>query len=305
MGDQRTRNVQVGNPPDFVCIGSQRSGTTWLYKNLSFHPQIWLIPVKELHYFDIDIMPYRKKIYRYTKHLRGRLRKMARQVITFDKELLRDLQWNAHYFLRKRNNKWYSTLFRPKYGQIAGEITPAYATVDIEKIKELKAINPDVKLIYILRDPIERGWSAAGKDLAKWQRRMLSEVPDKEIYSKLNQSGLTKRSNYLEVMEKWESVFKPEQFFIDFFENVVEEPKELLLRLHRFLGITATEDFISPKVQEKVNPTGKYKTPIPQRFQVHLADQQISLLKPLSKRLGGHSISWLKRAERILADQKQ
>ena len=37
--------------PQFLCIGAQRSGTTWLYRNLSKHPAVWMPPHKELHYF--------------------------------------------------------------------------------------------------------------------------------------------------------------------------------------------------------------------------------------------------------------
>ena len=38
--------------PHFIVIGAQRSGTTWLHRVLSQHDQLWLTPVKELHYFD-------------------------------------------------------------------------------------------------------------------------------------------------------------------------------------------------------------------------------------------------------------
>jgi len=38
--------------PDFLGIGAQKSGTTRLYQNLAAHPQIWMPPVKELHYLD-------------------------------------------------------------------------------------------------------------------------------------------------------------------------------------------------------------------------------------------------------------
>jgi hypothetical protein len=38
--------------PDFLVIGAQRAGTTWLHRVLSQHPRLWLPPVKELHYFD-------------------------------------------------------------------------------------------------------------------------------------------------------------------------------------------------------------------------------------------------------------
>src|ERR1700749_4313420 len=38
--------------PDFLCIGAQKAGTTWLDSNLRRHPDVWLPPLKELHYFN-------------------------------------------------------------------------------------------------------------------------------------------------------------------------------------------------------------------------------------------------------------
>src|SRR5438309_7414307 len=38
--------------PDFLCVGAQKAGTTWLYRELESHPDFWMPPLKELHYFD-------------------------------------------------------------------------------------------------------------------------------------------------------------------------------------------------------------------------------------------------------------
>ena len=38
--------------PDFLGIGAQKAGTSWLHKNLRCHPQIYMPKTKELHYFD-------------------------------------------------------------------------------------------------------------------------------------------------------------------------------------------------------------------------------------------------------------
>ena len=38
--------------PDFVGIGAQMAGTTWLGHNLQLHPEIWMPGIKELHYFN-------------------------------------------------------------------------------------------------------------------------------------------------------------------------------------------------------------------------------------------------------------
>lgn len=38
--------------PDFLLIGPQRTGTTWLHRNLILHPDIYMPPEKELYYFN-------------------------------------------------------------------------------------------------------------------------------------------------------------------------------------------------------------------------------------------------------------
>lgn len=41
--------------PNFLVIGAQRAGTTWLYECLREHPDIYLPEQKELHYFDLNL----------------------------------------------------------------------------------------------------------------------------------------------------------------------------------------------------------------------------------------------------------
>ena len=41
-----------GAGPDFLCVGVHKGGTTWLYQQLDSHPDFWMPPLKELHYFD-------------------------------------------------------------------------------------------------------------------------------------------------------------------------------------------------------------------------------------------------------------
>lgn len=40
--------------PNFLIIGGNRCGTTWIAKNLRLHPEVYMPPKKELHFFDSD-----------------------------------------------------------------------------------------------------------------------------------------------------------------------------------------------------------------------------------------------------------
>ena len=42
----------VTHVPDFLCVGAQKAGTSWLYRQLEPHPDFWMPPVKEFHYLD-------------------------------------------------------------------------------------------------------------------------------------------------------------------------------------------------------------------------------------------------------------
>ncbi len=286
--------------PDFLCIGAQRSGTSWLYENLGAHPQVWLPPIKEIHYFNSRNKPLRRKLNVYFRHLRGRILKDLQ-----DKKPFANLVWDLHYFLGPRSDRWYQGLFRPAADQVAGEITPDYAALELAEIKHIYKLNPDLKIIYLMRDPIERSWSGATKDLARQKGRKLDTVPDDELLKKLNGPGTMARSNHLLVLEKWESVFDSKQIFIGFFDNIEQNPAQLLRSIFHFLGVSEADEHIPPDIDRKVNSAGRYKSAIPLRFQFVLAKQQIDQLRVLSKTYGGHATKWLKRAQDVLDMMKK
>lgn len=49
------RGTAEGRFPDFLGIGAQKAGTTWLFENLRCHPELFLPAHKELHFFDLHM----------------------------------------------------------------------------------------------------------------------------------------------------------------------------------------------------------------------------------------------------------
>ena len=142
--------------PDFLVIGAQRAGTTWLHRVLQQHPNLWLPPVKELHYFDkLDTK-------RTILDANERRRVGFRGLITID-------PWFFRYWLIRRSDAWYEALFHQaqRKGLLTGEITPAYATVDEDVLRRIKRTNNEIKLVFIMRDPVERAWSAVNNAVKK------------------------------------------------------------------------------------------------------------------------------------------
>ena len=49
----------VRRMPDLLVIGAQKAGTTWPHDNMGDHPDIWVPPIKELHYLNHRFAPSR------------------------------------------------------------------------------------------------------------------------------------------------------------------------------------------------------------------------------------------------------
>src|SRR5690606_33886153 len=109
--------------PDFIIVGAQKAGTTSLFHYLSEHPQIISPYKKEVHYFDGGLNP---------------------EIDTF-----------------KKGEKWYRSNFprKPKSKSIKTfEASPLYLFNPLAP-QRIKDLLPNVKLIILLRDPVERAIS--------------------------------------------------------------------------------------------------------------------------------------------------
>jgi hypothetical protein len=51
--DEAENRLATGDAwPDFLCVGAQKAGTSWLYHQLTLHPDFWMPPIKEPYYFE-------------------------------------------------------------------------------------------------------------------------------------------------------------------------------------------------------------------------------------------------------------
>ena len=74
----------------------------------------------------------------------------------------------------------YAALFEPKSSLISGDITPGYSTLPDEIVGKIVGHFPNLKVIFIARDPVERAWS----QLSMWVRHGLinrSDLNDADV----------------------------------------------------------------------------------------------------------------------------
>ena len=231
-----------GRYPDFVGIGAQKAGTTWLYRNLRDHPQIWM-PKKEVHYFDQKINDTSFNL--RTRFLGKRPEDQAwrQQVkhwtgVHLRKFYLPGLLWVYRYYMRPPDDGWYAALFAAGEGKTTGEITPNYSVLDREQIAHVHEIMPEAKIIFLMRNPIERDWSQTVMYFDKREGRRVEEVRDEEFLD-FTRSQSSLHTDYLRTLENWGAFFPEKQIFVGFLEDIHFYPNRLLRRLYSFLGVEA------------------------------------------------------------------
>ena len=293
---------KVAHYPHFLGIGAARAGTTWLSEQLNAHPDVWIPAIKELHYFtrssryvgpshlaDGSIV---QRLFSRDKPYR-QYRKAAQRAIASNimRPSIRKLMWDANFLLRRPNDRWYATLFSQGFGKVTGEITPRYSMLECDDIRELRRLIPDLKLIFIMRDPVERAWS-----LVKYHEQRggqaLTELPADELRRRAFSDPIVRQSDYEAILKRWRSVFPPEQLLELYFDEIREQPDALLRRIQRFLGIPIA-GLSEDRLRGKVN--GSFRKPMPGDLRQALIAYYRPMMLRLSEEEGGYFTRWLER----------
>lgn len=228
--------------PDFLIVGPQRTGTTWLHENLWQHPQIFIPWDKELHYFNnLEYPEYHPK-----------------SLPPVDK----DLGWYLQKFeipdeIRKNRDAQAKHLYkRPFTPEKYGEATATYAAALHEGIiEDILTLNPDIKIITMARNPIDRAWSHAKKDLCKERKRAVADVPREEWMAFFTQEYQVKCGHYSKFLPLWEKMIPKENFMVGRLLDVSKEPRAMLKRVYNLIGIDDDDSLLPPQAAERVNPT--------------------------------------------------
>jgi Sulfotransferase family len=279
-------------------IGAHKAGTTWLWSMLRAHPGIWTAPLKELHYFDRSLRyasanflaadSLLERLVSRAPHNREFRRtcapQLSRAIRTRDWPLLR---WYTRYYFGGRGDRWYLSLFAEGSGRLCGEVTPAYAMLEAEDVARIHRLAPNVKIIFLLRNPVERAWSHIRFE---WMEGRFTGMHDlAQVRQLIEHPGVTLRGDYLRTLEIWESKFPREQMFIGFFDDIMAQPSRLLRQVYSFLGLQIS-DVISIPGNRKVHAS--HELDMPAEIRRYLARKYLPDLEKLSVRFGGHAQLW-------------
>lgn len=187
---------------DFLGIGVQKGGTTWLYHQLARHPQIAFPRGKEVHYWDT----------------------------ADDRDAGEWIRLLEPPTRRSRSGRPIKT----------GEITPAYAMLATEKIAAIRKSCPEIRLFISFRNPVERAWSAALMGLARAQM-LEHEASDQWFLDHFRSAASRSRGDYVGCLERWWSAFPRDQLLVLFQDDISARPAAVLESLARHLGIDGAD----------------------------------------------------------------
>jgi hypothetical protein len=136
-----------------------------------------------------------------------------------------------------RGVDWWLAPFRDgPPGVKQGEITPAYAFLDIEIIKAIHGTVPNARLFYMIRNPLARAWSSAQMALRKAELTM-DEASDQWFIDHFRSRGSRSRGDYLACLDNWLRVFPAERLQLIVFDDIRDAPGSVLARLARHIGV--------------------------------------------------------------------
>ncbi len=246
--------------PDFIGIGPPKTGTTWIYKNLSDHPQVKMPPDKEIRYFwerhFVGKLNLRERLSSDHWHVRGRRafhRNRFRAHLS-DIAALRvnggELLWDFKYLLGSHTDKWYASLFQQ--GLLSGDITAKYCELPEKEIEKISRAFPRLKILITLRDPVEREWSRAKMNLSKKPGRPLAAITHQEFIAQFNDPPQKKSNDYVALIAQWSTYFDSTQILVLFYDELLENPFGYFSRLCDFLAIDGPDPDGRKQLEEYV-----------------------------------------------------
>lgn len=285
----------MANPPrvpDFIGIGVQRSGTSWLYRNLQRYPAIYMFPgLKEVHYFD------EVHLDREGSRLETSLRNLARMERRL--ENAGDLTPHAQSVLARlrtdeRDDDWYKLLFSlAPTDKLAGEITPAYSLLPASGIEHMMSLNRDMRFLLMLRHPVDRAWSHVRFRLRRtWFTENEGPPPAELLRRMAVRPSNLQRTAYRSMIETYRSVVPDEQLAISFYERVASDSDALLAELGTFLGQDPTS-FGPLQASVKTHPNAAPSVPMPDGLREELLVVHRDQLQWVADNIEGVPDAWL------------
>lgn len=207
------------NLANLFIVGAAKCGTTSLYEYLSQHPQIYMCPVKEPHFFSDKV-----------ENLNNELYEQPKKGVKYHSKIIKDPDV-------------YQSLFDEGAGfNIRGEASPSYLW-DPDSALKIFNYNPNAKIIVVLRNPIDRLVSGYQMDHSLGLQAGTDFLTNiKEEFKKEKKIWGIDRiyldlGFYYEQISRYKKLFPDDQILIIKFDNLVKKTSETLVNVFKFLKV--------------------------------------------------------------------
>jgi len=278
--------------PDFLCVGAQKGGTTWFFDQLEHHPDFWMPPIKELHYFNSRYRIHNAE--RLYKEAKTGLRRLNRNLSKWNKRPLEraDVIW-LETFIKQDGGPAdfdrYRQLFSPKGHRLSGDVTPNYALLPEETVSAICNELPEAKIIYFARDPIDRIWSqyCMVVDMLKWDAPAEFEtfLTFAEKYEGMEHSRAVANA------ARWKEHAGTSRFSLFLFDDIQSDADDVRRRAIAFIGgdPARKSGTLGGQFNRKSNNP---KFPMPDDVRRYLIDTLGSDVKEAAREFRGAAEAW-------------
>lgn len=155
---------------------------------------------------------------------------------------------------------WYLSRFAGGEGRVRGEASPSYAALPPERIRLIRELFPDVRIVFLLREPVSRAWSHTRHGCrhaeAYFNEHPAARVDDPAIdwAAAATHEWVTANGDYLGHLRRWLAVFPKEQVLVRFFDDIEARPEALLREVLAFIGGDASVPLDGFPLRERINP---------------------------------------------------
>lgn len=212
--------------PNFICPGAAKAGTTSLYEILVQHPDVFLSPVNKEAHF-------------------------------FD--------YDDNY---KNGLNWYSKTFFSSYANQSaiGDITPLYMYLPIAVERIYQDLGPELQLIFMLRDPVERAYSQYKFNVKRgYEKETFEEAIrleptrlNKDFFSRVHYSYID-RGLYASQIKRFLKHWPIEKMmFITFEEDFLQDKEKTISRIVSFLNLSSASLAIGKHANATAMPRFKW-----------------------------------------------
>lgn len=220
--------------PDFLIIGAAKSGTTSLFYQLRNHPDVFCPSIKELNYFSYG-----------EGGLSPGCGPGDQQATTWT----RDRATYREYFEERKDET------------VAGEASVSYLYSPISAAR-LRELHPNVKLIVVLRDPVDRAWSnychmvRDGRESFDFQKAL--DIEEQRIEEGWEFSWHYRNLGlYSEQLERYFDRFPRSQISVFRFVDLKKNTTGVVSEVFSFLDVDPT---YNPDVDQQHNRSGKVRS---------------------------------------------